>query len=82
MEISGIMKFSFEICDYEKGLTISIKNLTYDLLLEIVNSEDVINAFKEYKYYMNIAYDKITIDNNTFMIISNTKKFVNLVALY
>lgn len=76
------MKFAFEICDYEKGVTISIKNLTYDLLLEIVNSENVINAFREYKYYMHIAYDKINIDNNAFMIISNTKKFVNLVALY
>lgn len=76
------MKFAFEICDYEKGMTIGIKNLTYDLLLEIVNSEEVINAFREYKYYMKIAYDKIEIDNNTFMIMSNTKKFVNLVALY
>lgn len=77
-EVNLIINTSFLI---DEELEITFKNINIETLNKINKTKLIQNLMIDIKWYMFEMYDKITIDDIEYVIISKTKKKIELVRM-
>lgn len=77
-EVNLIINTSFLI---DEEMEITFKNINIETLNKINKTKLIQNLMIDIKWYMFGMYDKITIDDIEYVIISKTKKKIELVRM-